>query len=308
MLSRVTESVQENLEHGKDRKAWIVFCTGVEHATEVNALIQLAGIESCIITGKTPKAEREQLIVEYNTGKIKCLVNCNVLTEGFDSPAIDMVVLLRPTKSPGLYYQMVGRGLRLFNNKENCLVLDFGKNISRHGPIDSIKVKERLSAGEGEIPVKECPECGFEAVPAGCRNCPECDFEFEQNEKELTKKAASDKVISEPEEFIVESVQYTYHSNSNPEKPDSLRINYYGSYINISEWICPLHTGYAKRKAEKWWRFVLNSDEIPCPDDIHKIVEIGQKGLLLRPKKLLVDFNGKYPNILKHFYGVESKI
>ena len=77
-----------------------------------------------------------------------------MLTTGFDAPHIDCVVLLRPTMSPGLYYQMVGRGFRLAPGKQNCLVLDFGGNVLRHGPVDAIQIAspEQISAAPGVGP------------------------------------------------------------------------------------------------------------------------------------------------------------
>ena len=78
-----------------------------------------------------------------------------MLTTGFDAPHIDCVVLLRPTMSPGLYYQMVGRGFRLHPGNQNCLVLDFGGNVLRHGPVDGIKVKASGVSGNGQAPAKE---------------------------------------------------------------------------------------------------------------------------------------------------------
>lgn len=81
------------------------------------------------------------------------------LTTGFDAPNIDCVVLLRPTASPGFYYQMVGRGFRLHPSKTDCLVLDYGGNILRHGPVDAIQIRDKKHEGSGEPPAKECPQC-----------------------------------------------------------------------------------------------------------------------------------------------------
>ena len=113
---------------------------------------------------------------------LKYLCNVNVLTTGFDAPNIDCVALLRPTMSPGLYYQMVGRGFRLHPGKKNCLVLDFGGNVLRHGPVDQITVKERDRGGNGEAPAKECPEC-HSVIAAGYATCPDCGYEFPPPER-----------------------------------------------------------------------------------------------------------------------------
>ncbi len=100
-----------------------------------------------------------------------------MLTTGFDAPATDLIAMLRPTKSAGLYVQIVGRGCRLAPGKDNCLILDFAGNIARHGPIDAITPK-RPGKGEPEdAPVKTCPECKS-IVHAAVRQCPDCGYVF----------------------------------------------------------------------------------------------------------------------------------
>ena len=98
----------------------------------------------------------------FKDGELKYLANVNVFTTGFDAPNVDCVVLLRSTLSPGLYYQMVGRGFRLFPGKRDCLVLDFGRNILRHGPVDLLKVTGSKPEAGGEVAGKRVP-----AMPGG---------------------------------------------------------------------------------------------------------------------------------------------
>ena len=118
----------------------------------------------------------------------------NVLTTGFDAPHIDCVALVRPTMSPGLDYQMVGRGFRLHPSKENCLVLDFGGNVLWHGPVDQIKVTER-PGGNGQMPAKECPEC-LSVIAAGYATCPDCGYEFPPPERKKHEAQASEPAFS----------------------------------------------------------------------------------------------------------------
>ena len=97
------------------------------------------------IFGDTPKDERDAIIAAFKRGEIRALASMGVLTTGFNAPAVDLIALLRPTKSAGLYVQMVGRGTRLAPGKENCLVLDFAGNVRRHGPIDLVRPNVRAS-------------------------------------------------------------------------------------------------------------------------------------------------------------------
>jgi DNA repair protein RadD len=111
------------------------------------------------------------LISDYKSGKIKALVNCDVLTTGFDAPNTDMIVMLRPTHSPGLYVQMMGRGMRIAEGKKDCLILDFAKNIERHGPINQIAPNQKGQRKKtGEALVKSCPECKS-YVPKASTTC-----------------------------------------------------------------------------------------------------------------------------------------
>jgi len=135
----ITESaVSEIVSFGAERQSWLVFCAGVDHAHHVRDAIRRRGIRCETIVGDTPSAEREAIIKAFKAGEIRCLTNANVLTTGFNTPGVDLIAMLRPTKSAGLYVQIVGRGCRLAPGKANCLVLDFAGNIERHGPIDAV--------------------------------------------------------------------------------------------------------------------------------------------------------------------------
>ena len=101
-----------------------------------------------------------------------------VLTTGFDYPDTDMIVMLRPTMSPGLWVQAVGRGIRLKSDGGDCLVLDFAGNTLRHGAPDSILPPRRPGEGVGHLPNKTCPSCGL-VVHAKALTCPSCGHAFE---------------------------------------------------------------------------------------------------------------------------------
>jgi len=135
--------VSDILSIASDRKHWLIFCAGIKHAEEVNQELIARGILSCVVHSLCGDTERDERINALKDKKIQALVNVSLLTEGFDASHIDLIALLRPTKSPGLYYQMVGRGLRIDPEKKDCLILDYGQNISRHGPIDAISISKK---------------------------------------------------------------------------------------------------------------------------------------------------------------------
>jgi DNA repair protein RadD len=179
------------------RKSIIVFCSGVQHCYDVSSFLwDRFGEVARVVEGDTPDHLRREMYDGFRGGSIRWLVNYGVLTEGFDAKNIDAVVLQRATTSPGLYYQMAGRGLRLYPGKSDCLVLDYGENIARHGPIDMIepgKRSKRLGAA-GEAPVKACPQCK-EAVPIQAKACEICGYEWPVEVTIKIKGKASNKSI-----------------------------------------------------------------------------------------------------------------
>ncbi len=141
-VDEVTQAaVSEIIGFGKARKAWLVFCAGVSHAKDVRDVFRSRGISCETVEGNTPKAERDSILRRYRDGQIRCLTNVNVLSTGFDYPGIDLVALMRPTKSASLYVQQVGRCLRLAPDKEDALVLDFAGGSVLNGNTGSVLIE-----------------------------------------------------------------------------------------------------------------------------------------------------------------------
>ena len=245
-------AVDEIVTFGEDRKSWLVFCAGVDHAHHVRDAIRARGVTCDTIVGDTPSAQREALINDFKAGRIRCLTNANVLTTGFNAPGVDLIAMLRPTKSAGLYVQIVGRGCRLAPGKEDCLVLDFAGNIARHGPIDAIKPKRPKAGEDGEAPTKACPECNS-VVHAAVRECPDCGHLFPPPRVQLDAQASTLDVLSSGKSqwLPVTGVKYARHDK--PGKPPSLRVDYLTGLCSHSEWVCFEHPGYARQKAVSWW-------------------------------------------------------
>ncbi|MFZ4433972.1 MAG: DEAD/DEAH box helicase family protein [Microthrixaceae bacterium] len=117
------------------RSTALLFATSVDHAEMMAGLLSYEGIPARAISSNTPKAVRRHLIAEFRAGRIRVLTNYGVLTEGFDAPAVEAVVVARPTYSPNVYQQMIGRGLRGPKNggKERCLIINVADNVARFG-------------------------------------------------------------------------------------------------------------------------------------------------------------------------------
>jgi len=277
----VVSACREIVECTQERKSVLIFASGIKHANHIVRIFEERhGLECGFVCGETLPFERESLLRRFRNGDLKYLCNVNVLTTGFDSPNIDCVALLRPTLSPGLYYQMVGRGFRLHPGKTDCLVLDFGQNVVRHGPVDQLAITappKRKSNDQDEPPAKECPQCNA-LIAAGYAVCPECGHEFPDPERQSHDATATEEGILSGQatytDYAVEEVRYSVHTKRNAaeEAPKTLRVDYQIGWQNyVSEWVCFEHTGYARERAVRWWR--ARSHE-PIPDTADEACEL----------------------------------
>jgi len=292
-----------------DRHSCLVFASGVKHGQHIAKVLQdVSGRECGFVCGDTPTKERDELLGRFKAGDLKYLANVNVLTTGFDAPNIDCVALLRPTMSPGLFYQMCGRGFRLHPGKQDCLVLDFGGNVLRHGPVDQIRVKDHIPNGNGEAPAKECPEC-HSVIAAGYAVCPDCGYEFPPPDRQKHDAKASEAgILSEQvsdTEYDVQDIAYGVHTKRGaPEgAPQSLRVDYrLGLNHWQSEFVCLEHDGYARQKAIQWWR---RRSLDPIPDTAERAVEIAEAGGLAHTEKITVRSvaGEKYDRIVGYTLG-----
>ena len=309
----VESACAEIAEYTRDRKSCLVFVSGVKHGGHVaDVLRRRTGVAVGEVYGNTFAFERARILNDFRAGKLKYLVNVNVLTTGFDAPNIDCVALLRPTMSPGLYYQMVGRGFRLHPGKEDCLVLDFGGNVLRHGPVDQIKVQAAQN-GNGEAPAKECPQC-HSVIAAGYAVCPDCGHEFPPPErKQHEAKASTAGILSgeiTTDEYPVQDVLYSVHvkRGAPPEHPKTLRVDYQIGFNDfVSEWVCPEHTGYARWKFEKWWK--ARSD-MPPPATAEEAAALANDGLLAPTLSITVRtvVGDKFGTVVRHVLGEKPRM
>lgn len=284
------------------RRSWLCFCTGVEHALHVRDEIRDRGFTCETISGETDVGERRRIIADFKAGKIRCLTNANVLTTGFNAPGVDLVAMLRPTESASLYVQMVGRGTRCIgpdieasirNGKADCLVLDFAGNVRKHGPVDRVRPKA-AGKGQGDAPVKECPECSS-LIFAGLRECPDCGHIFERDvEKNIKRTADAVPILSTSKpEWIAVNKRVMYR-HEKPGSTPSIRVDYVCGMVPHREWICPEHEGYARGKFERWWKDHGGQEPIPAGIDS----TLARVGELREVAEIRIRANGKYWEIV----------
>lgn len=285
-----------------DRHHILGFCAGVEHAAHCAEAARNRGWSADYVSGEMAAGERDAKINGFKSGQLRFLFNANLLTTGFDYPSIDCIVMLRPTKSTGLYVQIMGRGLRNDGVKENTLVLDFAGNVERHGPIDQIKVKKkREGSGEGVsvAPVKECPEC-HELVHPSVRVCPGCEYEWPVAAPHGTE--AADAVIvaalEKPRTVAVDTVEYDIHQRIG--KPPSLKVTYYCGISNYTEWV-PIEDArdFVRKHAVSWcW-----TRGMMCPRTVEEAMDLARADKIPAPDSITVKMDGKYWRVVSANMG-----
>lgn len=289
-------AVREIIIAGEERKHWLVFAAGLKHAGHLVEMFEHFGVSATMVDGKMSTTERESRLAKFRSGEFRCMVNNAVLTTGFDFPEIDLIGMLRPTMSPGLWVQMLGRGTRPAPGKENCLVLDFARNTVRLGPInDPVLPKSKDDTkGLGVAPIKLCEACGT-FCHTSVRICPECGWEFPEKLDKWTLTASEAELVAtslpQVETFTVTRATYARHSKVG--KPDSVKVTYSCGLRSFTEYVCIEHPGFAYKKARDWWAERCSEAMPTTTEDALKLT-----ALLPVPKKIRVWINRKYPEIM----------
>jgi DNA repair protein RadD len=316
----------KRLAYDAGRRSSVFFCTTVLHAELVSAELHRMGFDVPVITGVTKADERDSILADFMDGRVVGVANVGVLTEGWDAPRLDCVVLLRPTKSLNLYLQMVGRGLRKHISKTDTLVLDFGGNIERFGPIDlaqpaTSKTKdERTKTCPGCKSIvgfhkRKCPDCGFVFTPQPVKLCPSCG---EENAPSAAKciacgtpfinhnaRAAKGGILSDEnviesysvDDVSVQSMVSTSSGNQYLKVIYRSGLDYYTKSLMIG------YEGYAGKKAVREWESITYTGT-PIPTDPAHAVRMASMSNIFRPvSKIHVNTTSKWRDIVAVEYA-----
>ena len=309
--------------YSKGRLSTVFFCVTVAHANKMCLLLQNAGIEAAVVTANTPNDERADILERFENGVIHALCNVAVLTEGWDAPRTDCIALLRPTKSLGLYVQICGRGMRTWGDKKDCLLLDYGENMNRHGCIDKARPNtksdeeskiwicaEITPAGQPCLAIndwvdKKCIECGAEK-PKGAAPPPRGKPEIAKDRVAAQGSVLSDETDLNIKEFEkIKDVEF-----ARAEKKKSKSGN---EYLNVTfklvneYWpqsmpfmICM--NGPAGIIAKKKWK-ACAANGTPVPYTIERGEElINDEGCFDHIKRITVRKEGRYWNVVSIYY------
>ena len=291
----VQRAVSELVAYGQDRRAWLAFCTTVKHAEAVRDEIRRHGISAETVHGDMNKGDRESAIERFRRGDIRCLTSVNVLSIGFNVPHVDLVALMRGTRSTGMYVQQVGRGFRRAPGKENALILDFASVIRMHGPVDDVSVLAKKASvpsaddpDEDGFPAKECPNCQT-LVSISVMECPDCGHVWEPAQLAPRHDAEADATtgILSSEKVppqAIPVIRWDWKKWKKDGSPDSIRVTYVAGLATYSEWVCPEHDGYAGQKAVDWW--AMHGGNLPAPKTTKEAIE--RRGELTAPATITV--------------------
>lgn len=291
-IDEVTKGcVNEIIQHSEGRNKWLVFTAGVSHCKHVRDEIRSRGIACEMVTGATPTEERNRIVAWHKerSREPRCLVNVTVFTVGFNNPAIDLIAFMRPTRSPVLYIQMIGRAMRIFPGKEDAVILDFCSIIETLGPIDQIRLPQRKK-GSGDAPSKICPECA-EENHAAARICIKCGWQFPPPQIKIGNNASdaavlSTQLMSKP--YPVTGMNFYRHKKDG--RADTLRVEYQSGIMNVyKRWLSFEGTGGAREFACFWWRKMAGT--VP-PKTIAEALERASE--IKRPHTVHIKKVGKY--------------
>ncbi len=187
----------------------LAFTVSVKASKALVAQFKAAGIPAVHVDWKTPRGRRSQAVADLASGVIRVLSNVNVFTEGFDVPAIDAVILLRPTKSFGLYRQMIGRCLRVAKDKVDTVILDHAGNIFEHDFPDNDEAwslsgrKSGVATDQTEHRFRRCPVCN--ALHRWSSACPECGYAYKPRDRTVEEIYGELREISETSPKLYEA-------------------------------------------------------------------------------------------------------
>jgi DNA repair protein RadD len=256
--AKVGRAVADFMPQVQDRRQVLIFSSGIKHNGLIVDAVKAYDQRVESIDGEMPTGQRDAILARFRRGETRFLANAQILTTGYDDPGIDSIIMLRPTRSPGLLLQCAGRGLRIMDGKTDCLFLDYGGCLQHFGPLDTIEenITAKVKGPPGQAPTKVC-ECGT-VLAASALLCPTCGKEFPRllKHEELASSAAV--ISTTPIRTEIASMSARRHQKKG--SPPTLRLDYcdrLGLPV-ASEWLSidPSSNAYAFAKSiktlEKW--------------------------------------------------------
>lgn len=302
-------AIQESVAKGHGRNSRLVFCTGVEHAKLCNEMLKYLGFKSAVVHSLMSDGDRDDIIAAWKAGEVDTLTNNGICTTGINHPALDHIIMLRPTKSVGLWVQMLGRGTRPFEmdgwKKTDCLVTDHAGNARRLGTIDDPYIPKLKVKGDkpGDAPVKICSACGS-YNHASARICLFCGEPFDIKagyRKETYTDALVRSDIPIIETYKVDAVDYEQYLRRNApfgHKP-VLRVTYQCGLRSFREVVTLEAPGFGRVRAVSWWKQRFPGAH-GAPDTVQEAMMYID--MIVPPKAIQVHINREFPEVTGYEY------
>lgn len=308
-------ALSELVQLGFQRRSWLIFASGIEHAEHIAEMLRdVFGVPAAAVHSKMKSTDRDAILAAFKRGELRCIVNKDILTTGFDHPPVDLIGMLRPTMSTGLWVQMLGRGTRPYDyrnplqyipgfefTKTGCLVLDYAGNTRRLGPInDPLIPKPRGNGKPGDAPVKICPnkQCAT-YNHSSARECVACGEEFpiQSQGSKLDRNSSDDELLRsdlpQVENFNVLRVTYSPHRSKRSGK-GSIAVAYYCEGLRtFFEWVSVEGEGFAKKRGRDWFR---QRAPVEPPETNAEI--LANSAYLRTPRQIRVWINKPNPEVL----------
>jgi len=297
--------VEETLKRAVGRRHILFFCCGIDHAEHVRDILRENGETAEAVSSKCSAEDRDRIINAFKWGDIRFLTNTAILTTGFDYPEIDCIVMMRPTLSPGLYMQEVGRGLRPKKESADCLVLDFAGNIRMHGPVAEVRPPENKKAKrKGVAPSKICPQCD-EIVAIQSRICPCCGYEWPRGEKPEGYHLYDDDINGKLQPTMKVGLWHWSVCKSRAGE-DMVRATYQRSLVDrkeVNEYFLLWRDDIVGIKAQRLFFDIVKRAGLEILDynTIEDLIEALNKSKK-RPVMITYKVNGKYHNVVDRIW------
>lgn len=232
---KINKQIDDALPRMKGRNKIVWACVGIDHAKKVQKILQSKGELVSIIHSELSYHQRFEELEQFERGENRHLVSITIVSEGYDFPKIDCIVMMRPTKSPVLYAQLAGRGVRLFEYKEDCLFLDYGEVVINLGHPNNPRIRKKFERAKDENQIKLiCPSC-FEMFFTMLKVCPKCSYVFEvAEEKDAIKNLTKTAWIPETSEKLIEVTKWEIDPNYTSKAGNRcIKVIYYSGFFPV---------------------------------------------------------------------------
>lgn len=317
------EALKELVAAGVNRRSWLIFASGIEHAEHIAEMLGSFGIDCAPVHSKRDTKYNDAALEAFKNYELRSIVSYSKITTGFDHIGVDLIGDLMPTLSIPRHVQKYGRGERPVyadgydldtkegrlaaikaSFKQNCLVLDYARNTARLGPINDPQIPRKKGEGQGEVPIKICENCGAynHTRVQFCHNCGN-EFQFQVKFKssagsqEIIK---TNKIVEETpiiETFDVDRVIYSNHVKIDRKtkailSAPMIKVQYLCGLHTFNEFVGIQSKSSNLHRAHEWWR--MRSKENPPVTTDEALSKIST---LRVPRKIEVQVNLKYPTI-----------